>query len=89
MLENYDNHKYPSALKNCEVVLSAHPDHAEAQSFKALSLSSLNGKGQREEAYALVKNAIVKNMKNWTCWHVQGLIYRADRRWEESSKSLL
>ena len=88
MLENYDNHKYSAALKNCEVVLSGHPDHPEAASFKALSLSSLNGPGQREEGYALSKSVIAKNMKNWTCWHVQGLIYRADKRWEDAAKSL-
>jgi tetratricopeptide (TPR) repeat protein len=66
MMENYDNHKYPPAMKNCEAVLAAHPEHAETLAFRALVLNALK---RKEEAYEAAKAAVAKNMKNVTCWH--------------------
>ena len=39
--------------------------------MNALILSSI---GQSTEAVAVIKKILFKNLKNFTCWHVYGII---------------
>ncbi len=52
--------------------------------MKALIISH---QGHSEEAFALAKSALKINMKSHVCWHVYGLLYRADKNYEESIKA--
>ena len=52
--------------------------------MKALIISHQN---RTEEAFALARTAITNNMKSHVCWHVYGLLYRAEKNYEESLKA--
>lgn len=43
--------------------------------------------GHTEEAFALAKIALNNNMKSHVCWHVYGLLYRAEKNFEEAIKA--
>jgi N-alpha-acetyltransferase 15/16, NatA auxiliary subunit len=52
--------------------------------MKALIISH---QGQQKEAFALAKMALNNNMKSHVCWHVYGLLYRAEKNFDESIKA--
>jgi N-alpha-acetyltransferase 15/16, NatA auxiliary subunit len=52
--------------------------------MKALIISN---QGQQKEAFALAKTALNNNMKSHVCWHVYGLLYRAEKNFDESIKA--
>ena len=52
--------------------------------MKALMLSYTN---QLEEAFALAKIALKNDMKSHICWHVYGLLYRAEKNYDEAIKA--
>jgi len=41
---------------------------------------------RRDEAHALAKRALTLRMSSHVCWHVYGLLYRADRNYAEAIK---
>jgi hypothetical protein len=61
-----------------DTVLKKFPDHGETQAMKALCLSCIE---KKEEAYLLVKEALRNDMRSHVCWHVQGLLHRADKEY--------
>ncbi len=71
-------------LKAAEQVLRKNPNHADTQAMKALIISN---QGQQKEAFALAKMALNNNMKSHVCWHVYGLLYRAEKNFDESIKA--
>ena len=52
--------------------------------MKALIISN---QGQEKDAFALAKVALNNNMKSHVCWHVYGLLYRAQKNFDESIKA--
>lgn len=73
-----------AGLKAAEQVLRKNPNHADTQAMKALIIGT---QGHTEEAFALAKIALNNNMKSHVCWHVYGLLYRAEKNFEESIKA--
>lgn len=73
-----------TGLKAAEQILRKTPNHADTQAMKALIISH---QGQQSEAFALAKIALGNNMKSHVCWHVYGLLYRADKNYDESIKA--
>jgi len=67
MMEAYDNGELKEALRSAEKVLEAHPNHPECMAFKALTM---NAYYKNDDGLNLIKQVIMKNMKNFTCWHV-------------------
>ena len=55
----------------------------ETLCMKGLILSYLN---KKEEAYEFVRLGLKKDLKSHVCWHIYGLLYRADRNYEEAIK---
>jgi hypothetical protein len=51
--------------------------------MKGLVLHSLK---KKDEAVALVKEGLKCNMRSHVCWHVYGLIFRADRKYNDAIK---
>lgn len=51
--------------------------------MKGLMLSSL---GRKEEAEDHVKRGLKNDLKSGVCWHVYGLIHRANRKYDEAVK---
>jgi tetratricopeptide (TPR) repeat protein len=47
----------------------------------------LNSQGKTEEAFALGKVALMKDMKSHVCWHVYGLLWRAAKNYDEAIRA--
>lgn len=67
-----------------EQVLKKNPNHADTQAMKALIM---NSQGHTAEAFDLAKLALKNNMKSHVCWHVYGLLWRAEKNTEEAIKA--
>ncbi|EXJ59241.1 acetyltransferase [Cladophialophora yegresii CBS 114405] len=84
VVRHFENKQYKKGLKAAEQILRKTPNHADTQAMKALIISH---QGHTEEAFALAKTALNNNMKSHVCWHVYGLLYRAEKNYEESIKA--
>jgi N-alpha-acetyltransferase 15/16, NatA auxiliary subunit len=73
-----------TGLKAAEQILKKNPKHGDTMAMKALILNSM---GKPEEAFPLAKQALQSDMKSHVCWHVYGLLYRADKNFEEAIKA--
>ena len=71
-------------LKAAEQILRKHPSHGDTQAMKALIL---NSQDQKDEAFALAKEALRNGMKSHITWHVYGLLYRSIKNWEEAARA--
>ena len=80
----YEDKQYKRGLKNADIILKKHPKHGETMAMKALII---NGQGKTDEAFALGKEALTIDMKSHICWHVYGLLYRANKNFEEAIKA--
>ncbi|PGH18591.1 hypothetical protein AJ79_00370 [Helicocarpus griseus UAMH5409] len=80
-----ENKQYKKGLKLADQVLRK-VKHAGIQAMKALILSNM---GQQEEAYASAKLAvgIGSDEHKHICWHVYGLLYRADKNYDAAIKA--
>ncbi len=84
VIRNYEEKQYRRGLKAAEQILKKNPRHGDTMAMKALIL---NGQGKTEEAFALGKEALTVDMKSHICWHVYGLLYRANKNFEEAIKA--
>lgn len=83
LLRMYENKQYKRGLRAAEQILKKFPDHGETTAMKGLIISFL---GRKEESYELVKKALRLDVTSHICWHVLGLLYRADQNYEEAIK---
>ncbi|EFR03747.1 NMDA receptor-regulated protein 1 [Nannizzia gypsea CBS 118893] len=84
VVRNCENKQYKKGLKAAEQILKKNPNHGDTQAMKGLMLSY---QGQAEEAFALAKMALKNDMKSHICWHVYGLLYRAEKNYDEAIKA--
>lgn len=54
--------------------------------MKALNMNSLK---KKTEAFELIKKALFKNLANFTCWHVYGILHRSNKNFDEARKAYL
>jgi peptide alpha-N-acetyltransferase len=73
-------------LKNAEILLERYPDHPESNAMKALLQCGL---GRQAEAVASIKKILFKNLTNFTCWHVYGIIYRKEKDYDQARRAYL
>jgi len=73
-------------MKNAELLLERYPDHPETNAMKALFLSGL---GRQDEAVVYIKKILFKNLSNFTCWHVQGLLLRKEKDYDQARRAYL
>ncbi|KAL3476367.1 NMDA receptor-regulated protein 1-domain-containing protein [Aspergillus californicus] len=84
VVRHYENKQYKKGIKTAEQILRKNPSHGDTIAMKALIMSN---QGQQEEAFALAKEALKNDMKSHICWHVYGLLYRAEKNYEEAIKA--
>ncbi|KOS22244.1 N-alpha-acetyltransferase 15 [Escovopsis weberi] len=84
IIRSYEDKQYKRGLKTADLILKKHPKHGDTMAMKALIL---NSQGKTEEAFALGKEALTADMKSHICWHVYGLLYRANKNFEEAIKA--
>ena len=79
----YETKQHKKVLKSADFVLKKFPNHGETLAMKGLILSNMD---RMEEAHELVKLGVRNDMKSHVCWHVYGLVHRADRNYREAIK---
>ncbi|RBR12325.1 uncharacterized protein FIESC28_08681 [Fusarium coffeatum] len=84
VIRYYEDKQYKRGLKSADLILKKHPKHGDTTAMKALIL---NSQGKTEEAFALGKEALTMDMKSHICWHVYGLLHRANKNFEEAIKA--
>ena len=82
----YEKKEYSAGLKAADQILEKYPNHGETLAMKGLIVHS---KGEKEEGYRLVKLGVKNDIQSSVCWHVFGLLYRADLNNKEASKCYL
>jgi tetratricopeptide (TPR) repeat protein len=86
MLTFYDNKKHKEGLKNADKLIEKYPIHPESNAMRALLLSGLN---RMPEAIDQIKKTLFKNLTNFTCWHVYGIINRKEKDYEQARKAYI
>lgn len=86
ILKCYEQKQYKNGLKFAKQILSnpKFAEHGETLSMKGLILNCL---GKKEEALELVKRGLRNDLRSHVCWHVFGLIQRAERKYDEAIKA--
>lgn len=85
ILKCYEQKQYKNGLKFCKQILSnpKFAEHGETLAMKGLTLNYL---GRKDEAYEYVKKGLKNDLKSHVCWHVYGLLQRADHKYDEAIK---
>ncbi|MEW5315829.1 MAG: hypothetical protein WDW38_007232 [Sanguina aurantia] len=83
VVKHYEAKQYKKALRAADTILKRFPEHGETLSMKGLTYSYMD---RKEEAYELVRRGVKYDLKSHVCWHVYGLLYRADRDYKEAIK---
>ncbi|KZZ91345.1 Alpha-acetyltransferase 15, NatA [Ascosphaera apis ARSEF 7405] len=84
VVRHCESRQNKKGIKLADQILKKNPNHGDTQAMKALILSNM---GQTEEAFALCKTALKNDMKSNVCWHVYGLLWRAEKNFEEALKA--
>ncbi|KAJ3079465.1 N-alpha-acetyltransferase 15, NatA auxiliary subunit [Quaeritorhiza haematococci] len=82
-LRFYEHKQYKKGLKTTDQILRKCPDHGETLAMKGLFCSHLD---RKEEGFDLIRKGLKNDITSQTCWHVYGLVHRADKNYEEASK---
>ncbi|KAG0166624.1 hypothetical protein DFQ28_007067 [Apophysomyces sp. BC1034] len=83
ILRNYELRQYKKGLKLAESILKKFPEHGETLAMKGIFLNNLE---KKEEGYEYVKKGLRYDITSHICWHVYGLLHRADKNYEEAAK---
>ena len=87
MVRFYEHKQYKKALKSAEQVLKRIPDHGETLAMKGLVCHFLGR--PKEETFELARKGIRSDINSPVCWHVFGLLHRANKNYEEAIKCYL
>lgn len=83
MVKLYEGRQYKKSVKACDAILKKHPNHGETTAMKGLNVFYM---GKKAEAYELTKLGLRYDLKSHVCWHVLGIMYRADKNYPEAVK---
>lgn len=86
LLQEYETKEYRKGIKTADSILQKYPDHGETMAMKGLILTNID---KKEEGWECVRKGLRKDLKSHICWHVYGLLYRAEKNYEESMKCYL
>jgi tetratricopeptide (TPR) repeat protein len=82
-LKFYEHKQYKKGLKAADQILKR-VEHGETLALKGLFCHCLN---RQEEGLALIKRALRLSISSHICWHVFGLVHRADKNYLEAVRS--
>ncbi|KAG2219992.1 hypothetical protein INT45_001891 [Circinella minor] len=83
ILKTYEHRQYKKGLKLADSILKKFPEHGETMAMKGLFLNNLQ---KKEEGYDYVKRGVQNDLTSHICWHVYGLLHRADKNYAEAAK---
>lgn len=86
LVKCYEQKQFKQGLKHAKSILSNPKcvEHGETLSMKGLILSAMN---RKEEALDLARRGLRNDFSSGTCWHVYGLILRAEKKYDEAIKA--
>lgn len=64
------------SILTIQVRISHHLMPTETLAMRALNM---NAQKKRAEAFEYIKKALFKNLANFTCWHVYGILHRSNK----------
>ncbi|EPY52093.1 NatA N-acetyltransferase complex subunit [Schizosaccharomyces cryophilus OY26] len=82
-LKCYETRQYKKGLKAIESVIEKHPEHGESIALKGILLHSL---GQIKEGYENVRLGLRHDVASGVCWHIYGLVCKADKDYVQAAK---
>ncbi|EEB07811.1 NatA N-acetyltransferase complex subunit [Schizosaccharomyces japonicus yFS275] len=82
-LKCFETKQYKKGLKSIDTVLERSPEHGESLALKGLLLHSLQ---QKEEGYKFVHLGLRHDISSSVCWHMYGLICKADKDYVQALK---
>mmetsp|Transcript_28886 Transcript_28886/g.43618 ORF Transcript_28886/g.43618 Transcript_28886/m.43618 type:complete len:928 (+) Transcript_28886:263-3046(+) len=85
LVKHYEAKQYKKAMKQADQILKKFPKHGETLAMKGLTLYYFST-DKHEEAHTLVKQGLTNDFGSHVCWHVYGLLHRADRNYGEAIK---
>jgi len=85
IVAHYEKREYPKAIKKADQLLAKFPNHGETLAMKGLVILNMDV-SRKEEAKKLIKAGVAANMFSHVVWHVYGMLYRADRLYEDAMK---
>lgn len=85
LVKQYEAKQYKKAMKQADLILKKFPKHGETLAMKGLTLYYFST-DKHEEAHNLVKEGLRNDFRSHVCWHVYGLLHRADRNYGEAIK---
>ncbi|BEI81931.1 hypothetical protein CcaverHIS002_0210910 [Cutaneotrichosporon cavernicola] len=94
VLQFYEAKQYKKGIKAADQILKKFPNHGETIAIKALTIhSSLpspptpSSVPKAEEAEAMARVAIKKDMTSHITWHVLGILAKTRKDWAEATKA--
>ncbi|KAI2513134.1 NMDA receptor-regulated protein 1 [Fragilaria crotonensis] len=86
LVKQYESKQYKKAIKAADTILKKFPNHGETLAMKGLTVY-YSSSDRKEEAHQFVKLGLRNDMRSHVCWHVYGLLHRADRNYLEAIKA--
>lgn len=90
----YELKQYKKGLKVADTILKKFPNHGETLAIKALTLHSslpdlptASSVPKREEAEAMARLAVKKDITSHITWHVLGILAKNRKDWDEASRA--
>ncbi|WVQ81930.1 hypothetical protein IAT38_004057 [Cryptococcus sp. DSM 104549] len=94
LLTQYELKQYKKGLKAADTILKKFPNHGETLALKALTLHSslpdpitASALPKKEEAEAMARLAIKKDLTSHITWHVLGILAKNRKDWDEASRA--
>jgi len=85
LVKHYEAKQYKKAMKQADLILKKFSKHGETLAMKGLTMYYFST-DKHEEAHNLVKEGLRNDFRSHVCWHVYGLLHRADRDYGEAIK---
>ncbi len=85
ILKAYENKKYARGMKLCVNLLKKYPNHGQTLAMKGLIMYNQDS-NTKAQAFDLCKRGLALDMKSHVCWHVYGILYRADNNYPMAIK---
>ncbi|WVQ74848.1 hypothetical protein IAR50_004455 [Cryptococcus sp. DSM 104548] len=94
LLTQYELKQYKKGIKAADTILKKFPNHGETIALKALTIHSslpdpmtASAVPKKEEAEAMARLAVKKDITSHITWHVLGIFAKSERNWDEASRA--
>ncbi|OLL26716.1 N-terminal acetyltransferase A complex subunit nat1 [Neolecta irregularis DAH-3] len=83
LLRLYETKQYKKGIKTADLILKRFPDHPDTLAMKGLLYTNTD---RKQEGYDLIRRGLKCDLTSHICWHVYGIVQRADKNYDEALK---